>query len=111
MTYVYIAGPYTAPDPVVNTRNAILAGDAVRSARNDVAPFVPHLNLLWHLVTPHEPGYWYSLDIEWLKKCDALIRLPGASPGGDAEVAEAVKFGIPVYYSVESFLNAQARRA
>ena len=104
--YVYIAGPYTAPDPIVNTRNAILAADEIRSEH--VHPFVPHLNVLWHFLSPAEYKVWLRFDFVWLIRCNALIRLPGHSPGADDEVAEAKRLGIPVYYSVEDFLQSVA---
>jgi hypothetical protein len=39
-------------------------------------------------------------DFEWLKCCDAVLRLPGESTGADREVALAKELGIPVYYSI-----------
>jgi hypothetical protein len=102
--YVYIAGPYTAPNPVVNTREAIIAGERVRSAGH--YPFVPHLNLLWELIQPLPYACWLDLDIAFLKKCDALIRLPGHSPGADREVDIAEKLYLAVYSSVDLFLAA-----
>ena len=104
MIYAYIAGPYTAPDPVINTANAIRAGEEVRKA--GVAPYVPHLTMFWHLLVPNEYEVWLEHDIHWLRKCDALIRLPGPSLGADAEVVEAERLGIAVYYSVEAFIQS-----
>jgi hypothetical protein len=40
-------------------------------------------------------------DLNWLAKCDAVLRLPGASSGADREVEYAQKLGIPVFYSIE----------
>lgn len=96
---IYVAGPYTAPDCVENTHRAIAAGDALLALGH--APYVPHLNLAWHLVRPHPPETWYALDLVWLAQCDALLRLPGASKGADAEVTEAFRLGLPVYLSLE----------
>lgn len=93
--YIYIAGPYTHPDPVVNTRRAIEAGEILRSM--GFVPFIPHLTHLWHLVKPHSIDYWYDFDIEWLKRCDGLIRLPGESVGADKEVEIARIMGIPIF--------------
>jgi len=96
---VYIAGPYSHLDPVVNTRNAILAGEEL-SKRGHI-PYIPHLNLMWHMVAPHEPSFWYAYDLEWLPCCDALLRLPGASTGADNEIEQAKALGMPVFYSIE----------
>ena len=38
---------------------------------------------------------------EWLKRCDLVYRLKGASKGGDEEVALAKELGIPVIYEGE----------
>ena len=98
---VYIAGPYTNTDPVVNTRRAISAGEAVRGRGH--TPFIPHLTLFWHLVYEHEAQFWYDYDLEWLAVCNALIRLPGDSLGADKEVDRAKELGIPVYTMREFF--------
>jgi hypothetical protein len=100
LKYIYIAAPYTKPDPAVNTRSAILVAEQLRD--KGFIPFVPHLTHLWHLISPHEIDYWYEYDIEWLKKCDALLRLPGESKGADNEVKVAQELGIPVFYDIDS---------
>ena len=99
---VYVAGPYRTPDPVVNTRNAVLAGDELNDT-GLVTAFVPHLTLLWHIVCPHcdltaaGQAYWYEYDMTVLNRSDALYRLPGESTGADAEMAFAVERGTPVF--------------
>lgn len=93
--FVYVAGPYTKGDVVMNVRAAIEAGDKLR--RFDYAPFIPHLTHFWHLVTPHEIDFWYAYDMQWLEKCDCVVRLPGASSGADKEVARARGLDIPVH--------------
>lgn len=95
---VYIAGPYTLPEPIENVRRAILAADEVLALGH--TPFVPHLNFAWNLVSPKPPATWYAMDLVWLSCCDAVLRLPGASVGAEAEVALANRLGLPVYASV-----------
>ena len=92
---VYIAGPYTQGNPVHNTKLAIMVAEEIIDAGH--IPYVPHLNLLWDLVAPHSPEFWYDYDLEWLGACDCLLRLPGESAGADREVAYAKGRGIPVY--------------
>jgi hypothetical protein len=95
---VYVAGPYTKGDVVINVREAIIAGNNIRALGH--TPFIPHLSHFWHLVVPHEDvDYWYQYDIEWLKVCDALFRLPGESHGADEEERIAREMGIPVFHS------------
>lgn len=98
MVRVYIAGPYSHPDPVTNTAEAIAAGNALSAL--GFYPYIPHLSLFWHLLHPHEIGFWYKHDLAWLEVCDALLRLPGASTGADGEEARAHELGIPVYRTI-----------
>ena len=101
---VYIAGPYTLPDPVANTRRAVHFAERLFS-EGKVTPVVPHLTMLWHFILPHSLEWWYRYDIELLAHCDALLRLPGESAGADREVAFARENLIPVFHSI-SVLNA-----
>lgn len=103
MRFVYISAPYTKPDPAENTRIAIAAADPL--LKLGYAPYIPHLSHFWHLQTPHPYEDWMELDLAWISRCDALIRLPGESPGADQEVLFAEQLGINVYYGVEEFLE------
>lgn len=98
MKYIYIAGPYTNGDPVLNVRKAIEAGEQLRGL--GYVPFIPHLTHLWHLISPHDYDYWLKYDNEWLAKCDGLVRLPGYSRGADSEVELMLSLGKPVLYIV-----------
>jgi nucleoside 2-deoxyribosyltransferase len=93
---VYIAGPYTVPEPVANTSAVIaLASDLIDEGL--VTPLVPHLTMLWHLVSPRPLEFWYAYDVALLRRCDALFRIEGASSGADMEVAFAAEHSIPVF--------------
>jgi hypothetical protein len=98
MKKVYVAGPYSRGDVMVNIRAALFAADWLLAL--GYAPFVPHLTGFWHFYSPKPYKAWLALDLEWLRACDAVLRLPGESPGADGEVAEAERLGIPVYESV-----------
>lgn len=100
---VYVAGPYVQGDVVVNVKRAIEAGERLLDA--GYWPFVPHLSHFWHLLYPHVRETWLDYGLSWLKVCDAVVRLPGASDGADLEVMEAVRLRIPVYDGLEEFLN------
>ncbi len=95
---VYVAGPYTSPDPVLNTHRVI---STVNDIVDDgiVTPIAPHLTLLWHLVKPRDLEFWYAYDLATLARCDAVLRLPGASTGADREVEFAEANDIPVFHS------------
>lgn len=90
---VYVAGPYTRPDPVENTHNAVRAAEEIEALGCDVV--IPHLSLLWHAISPAPLERWYERDLAVMRRCDALVRLPGVSTGADAEVAE---FRGPVFF-------------
>lgn len=100
--YVYISGPYSTGDQVENVRTAIKAADAVIRAGH--IPFCPHLGHFHHLLCPHDYETWMRLDLAWVERCDAVIRLPGKSPGAEREVARAKELGIPVYYGMCEFM-------
>ena len=93
---IYIAGPLTTGNQIINTNLANQA--AARLMRAGLAPFVPHNMILCELVSPG-PSYeeWLDLCLTYLSRCDALLRLPGESPGADREVAFARGLGIPVF--------------
>lgn len=93
---VYVAGPYTHPDPVENTHKACEVASAIMDT-GLAAVLLPHPALVWHLVTPRPLDFWYELDLAHLARCDAVFRFEGASTGADAEVAFAVERGIPVF--------------
>jgi hypothetical protein len=97
---VYIAGPYTHPDPVANTRAALEVGTQLLDSGH-VAPIVPHLSLFWDLQHPHDYRTWLDLDLDVIARCDALLRIPGMSAGAGLEVDHAHGCGIKVFYDVD----------
>jgi hypothetical protein len=102
-TLVYVAGPYTCGHPLENTNKAIDAAEQI--AALGYVPFIPHLTHFWEARHHHEYEFWMQQDLTVLRRCDALLRLPGESRGADREVAEAELFGIKVYYSVDDMPN------
>jgi nucleoside 2-deoxyribosyltransferase len=96
--YVYIAGPYTGNEEA-NVARALEAGTAL--LRHGLYPYVPHLSHYWEAKHPHHYEVWMELDFGWVRRCDAVLRLPGPSSGADREVALAERLGLPVFASVE----------
>ena len=94
-TLVYIAGPYTNPDPCQNTHRAVAMGNVVWDA--GFVPVIPHLTHFWHTMTPKPYADWLEYDLAVMRRCDAVLRIPGASSGADAEVKDATARGIPVF--------------
>lgn len=56
---IYIAGPYTKHDPVLNTRTAIRAGMHIADS-GLAAVEIPHLTMFVHLIEPRDLDYWYN---------------------------------------------------
>lgn len=103
MRYVYVAGPLTHGDHDLNIKNALEAASKLFAV--GFMPYCPHLSAFWHEQFPMEYEEWMRLDAAWLERCDALVRLPGFSPGADREVEYATKLGIPVYLSLDDLLK------
>lgn len=96
---IFIAGPFDSPDPFVNVNNAIHVATDLFDRRVCV-PLVPHLSALWHVVTPRERSWWLELAKGYIRVCDGLYRIEGASEGSDGEVIEAKQVGIPVFTDI-----------
>lgn len=94
---LYLAGPYTHPDPVANTHWVVAVANVVYE-KTAWVPVVPHLSMLWHAITPRPVEFWYEYDLHLLERCDAIIRLPGASTGADKEIAHADSVGVKRVY-------------
>lgn len=95
---VYIAGPYTKPDPCINTHEAVKVANQITDV---CVPLIPHLSHFWHTMSPRPYEFWTDMDFVFLSRCDALLRFPGESPGAEAEVVAAREWGIPVFFEVE----------
>lgn len=99
MKAVYIASPYTKGDVAVNVRESLLAADQLLEL--GYAPYPPLYSHFWHFLSPKPYETWTTLDMEWVKRCDCVLRLPGESSGADAEVKLAKANNIPVFSSIE----------
>ena len=109
---IYVAGPYTFSGEGklatyaqrdLNVQRAARIAERLRKA--GWTPFLPHsLYSGWNealcgLIFEGRAGYTEVMIqcLRWIELCDALIRLPGYSPGSDFEAAHATQRGIPVY--------------
>lgn len=93
---VYLAGPYSSPDPVENMHKAIKLADRLLDV---CVPLIPHLTGTWHMVSPKPYPQWLEIDLVLIRRCDVVFRFGGDSSGADAEVADALDRGQPVVYS------------
>ncbi len=120
---VYICGPISKGDLLHNIQQADAAFFAL--LRSGIPAICPHWNVYSggamrdpdsdevYAVAGAAPNgttaqNWYGLDLQIVKRCGAVLRLPGESVGADLEVKCAEEHGIPVFYAlVDVFLWAQ----
>ena len=103
MIKVYIASPYTLGLPLENVLRQLRCANELMSL--GYSPYVPLLCHFQHAVFPRHYEDWLNHVIGWIPYCDAMIRLPGDSPGADKEVEIAKQYGIPVYLTVKALIN------
>lgn len=106
MVKVYIAAPMGGKEE--NTKYAISVANQLLDM--GYTPFCPHLTHYWDLLYPRLKREWLSYDLEWLRDCDCVLRLPGESKGADIEEECALSIGKPVYYSIGELTGAITKR-
>ena len=94
--WIYIAGPYTNPYPIYNTRRAMEWWDRLWKT-NLIIPIVPHWTMFQDLLFPLPYEEWLKYDSHMLERCDALFRLEGKSSGADEELGKMLKQGKPIF--------------
>lgn len=99
--HIYVSGPISS-DPEGHALTAMREASRLMDA--GLHPFVPHLSVWWERHHPRPYESWMAWDFAWLSRCDAILRLPGHSPGADREMAAAAKAGIPSFHSVEDVI-------
>lgn len=117
MLQILIAGPYrsgTNDDPVLMENN-------LRKLEEAALPIfrAGHLPVIgeWYALPllkvagsqfPGDSVYeeiLYPIAGRIIRRCDAILRLEGASKGADEDVRLAKEIGIPVYYRLEDLLE------
>ncbi len=94
--YVYIAGPYRNGHPIEVVKKVVIAAEAIASL--GYFPFLPHsVTRDWAMRFDHPEDAWIGYCMAWVRRCDALVRLPGESEGSDHEMRVADEIGIPVF--------------
>ncbi|BAV06413.1 phosphoglycerate kinase [Filimonas lacunae] len=118
---ILIAGPYrsgTNDNPELMKKNLEkLESVALPLFRKGHVPFIGEwiaLPLI-HLAGSQQPGdkAWeeiqYPVAHRMLEKCDAILRLEGASKGADEDVKVAKERGLPIYYSLDEVPDAEKK--
>lgn len=102
---IYIAGPYSAETPELirkNVETAKVAGQEI--LRRGHACICPHsMTHDWDIGTGLPYEVFLETDLEILRRCDAILMLPGwsKSRGSVAEFQEAGCLGLKRYLSIE----------
>ncbi|EJE48356.1 hypothetical protein PMI14_07219 [Acidovorax sp. CF316] len=110
---VLIAGPYLSgtdgdPERIAANRARLEAAALPIFQRGHLPMLGEWLALpIIHAAGGHTHGdavfhaYQYPVAARLLARCDAVLRLPGASRGADMDVVRAQALGLPVYHHIE----------
>jgi len=116
---ILIAGPYrsgTNDDPVLINQNlSNLEAMALPIFQKGHVPMIGEWVAipLLRLAGSQKPGdaIWneiqYPVAHRLLEKCDAILRIPGASKGADQDIKIAKERGLKVYYHLDEIPNAE----
>lgn len=114
MKRVYVAGSYNGPD-VISVLNNMRIG--MRASLNVLkagfAPFCPWFDYHFQLVL--YPGEYldikdyHNYSMAWLRVSDAVYvcNYREGSVGTEAEIEEAKKLNIPVYFALEDLIDSE----
>jgi hypothetical protein len=107
---VYIAGPYRAATQAgieLNIQAARSMG--LQAIRRGWSPIIPHCNFaLLDLVDPAiGDSFWLAATMEHMRRADVVLLVPGweNSTGTQAEVREARRLNIPVFYALDKLTD------
>ena len=109
---IYIAGPYTGNGSEEQKKTNVFSARYAqkRLTKRGHYPHCPHAmteqldGILGGGEEEHE--YFMRLDLMYIQQMmDAILRLPGESPGGDLEVKLAERLGLPIYHRVDEVPN------
>ena len=84
---IYLASPYTHPDPRVHEARfdaACVAAAALVRARHVVFSPIVHGHPLARFALPIEWEYWERFDREYLRRCDGVVAVLGETGRFDA---------------------------
>jgi hypothetical protein len=111
LKFVYISCPITTGTLEVNVREACKISDKLMSS--GFIPYNPATSVLQNIVAYKDYTVWMNYDFQLISLFKFVLRLPGKSKGGDAEVRYAIKNKIPVVIlerrdEIENFIGMYA---
>lgn len=103
MKLIYVAGPFRGKS-TWEIENNIRRAEEVGAelAKQGFFPVIPH-TMLRFFQGLAEDSFWLEGDLELLRRCDAVVMVPGweRSVGASKERQEALRLGIPVAFFPE----------
>ncbi len=99
MRLVYIAGPFRGPNAWVVAQHVRVAEEyGMLVAECGCMPVIPHANTA-HFDGTMTDEFWLAGTIALLRKCDAILMIPGwqNSTGAREEMRVADEIGLPIY--------------
>jgi hypothetical protein len=103
MIKVYIASPYSIGNKLENVRRSVAVAHELRRYR--LCPFMPLLSHFANEIQVEPYETWLREDLEWLRQCDAVLRLDGESAGADREETLAKRLNIPLFKEIADLLD------
>ena len=100
---IYLSGPMTGWNILENVTRAI--GVYRELIEAGFAPLCPHLNYYADQAGAIPHAVWMEIDLPWVAAADAVLRIPGESPGSDIEQVRAELLGVPVFTSLAALLK------
>lgn len=115
MKKVYIAGPYSSDKTTKSLANIGLAIETYNKLLLfNFAPYCPHFDFISVITNFNQVNNdlinsttYFLVSFEWLKVADCVLVIGNYhnSRGVLAEIEEANKLNIPVYYSIEELIK------
>ena len=114
MKKIYVAGSYNGPDVITVLNNMRIGMRAsLNVLKAGFAPFCPWFDYHFQLVL--YPGEhldikdYYNYSMAWLRASDAVYvcNYREDSNGTKAEIEEAKRLNIPVYFSLQDLIDAE----
>ena len=107
---VYIAGKYSAntkEEIQSNVDLAIRYGNIVIDLGHIV--YIPHLSHYVDAMEKRDIEFWYEFDLPILKRCDAILMIPGweNSKGAKKELAKAKEWKMEVYMNLGELVKRE----
>ena len=108
----YVAGPYSAPQ-IITSLDHMRVGMQVcyDLLKKGFSPFCPWHDFLFSFMGPVTIQEYYEYSISQLRRQESMLVLPNweTSKGTNAEIQEAERLGIPIFFTVKDLVEWRDR--